>query len=229
MSALDYFSLGHPLTKLRTYFSGRARGHMFSTFMRMVNPAPDDKILDLGVTPDTTLPESNYFERLYPHRTRIVAASIEEASNLEIEFPGVRFRRIVPGPLPFSDNEFDVLFCSAVLEHVGSREAQRCFIAETLRVSRKVFITTPNRWFPIEFHTLLPLLHWLPQPIHQWLLRRLGFEFLSKTANLNLLGPSELIALLPSNTQYSLSRQRLFGATSNLILYSNKCGLRKSQ
>ena len=21
---------------------------------------------------------------------------------------------------------------------------------------------TPNRWFPIEFHTLLPLVHWLP-------------------------------------------------------------------
>ena len=26
-----------------------------------------------------------------------------------------------------------------------------------------VVISTPNRFYPIEFHTKLPLLHWLPK------------------------------------------------------------------
>ena len=33
---------------------------------------------------------------------------------------------------------------------------------EAVRVGRRVFLTTPNRWFPVEVHTRLPLVHWLP-------------------------------------------------------------------
>ena len=40
-----------------------------------------------------------------------------------------------------------------MIEHVGGEEEQRRFVAEVLRVGRRAFITTPNRWFPIEVHT----------------------------------------------------------------------------
>ena len=36
---------------------------------------------------------------------------------------------------------------------------------EALRVGRRVFLTTPNRWFPVEVHTRLPLVHWLPDSL----------------------------------------------------------------
>ena len=49
-----------------------------------------------------------------------------------------------------------------MIEHVGGREAQRRFVEEALRVARRAFVTTPNRWFPVEVHTRLPLVHWLP-------------------------------------------------------------------
>ena len=65
--------------------------------------------------------------------------------------------------LPFPDQSFDVVFSNAVIEHVGDVERQRQFVAEALRVGRRVFVTTPNRWFPIEVHTRLPLVHWLPK------------------------------------------------------------------
>ena len=65
--------------------------------------------------------------------------------------------------LPFADQAFDVVFSNAVIEHVGDVGRQRQFVAEALRVGRRVFITTPNRWFPIEVHTRLPLVHWLPR------------------------------------------------------------------
>ena len=50
-----------------------------------------------------------------------------------------------------------------MIEHVGDVDRQRLFVAEALRVGRRVFLTTPNRWFPIEVHTRLPLVHWLPE------------------------------------------------------------------
>jgi hypothetical protein len=37
-------------------------------------------------------------------------------------------------------------------------------LAESRRVARRgAFHTTPDRWFPVEVRTQLPLLHWLPR------------------------------------------------------------------
>ncbi len=60
---------------------------------------------------------------------------------------------------------FDVVFSNAVIEHVGDRERQEALVREALRVGRRVFVTTPNRWFPIEVHTRLPFVHWLPDEL----------------------------------------------------------------
>jgi SAM-dependent methyltransferase len=75
---------------------------------------------------------------------------------------GAPGRRGLPRALPFADGEFDVVFSNAVIEHVGGPERQRQMVSEALRVGRRVFITTPNRRFPVEVHTRLPLVHWLP-------------------------------------------------------------------
>lgn len=40
---------------------------------------------------------------------------------------------------------------------------------------RGIFLTTPNRSFPVEFHTQLPLVHWLLKPTHRAIFRLLGF------------------------------------------------------
>ena len=49
---------------------------------------------------------------------------------------------------------------NAVLEHVGSFDNQLFFVRELCRVARRVFISVPNRFFPIEPHTALPLAHY---------------------------------------------------------------------
>ena len=65
--------------------------------------------------------------------------------------------------LPFADGAFDLGFSNAVVEHVGGREEQRRFVHELCRVAKRVFVTTPNRFFPLEVHSLVPFAHWLPR------------------------------------------------------------------
>ena len=96
--------------------------------------------------------------------------------------------------LPFEDGAFELGFSNAVVEHVaGGREGQRQFVAELCRVAQSVFVTTPNRWFPLDPHTLLPFAHWLPPgPRRDRLFRARGFDDV-----LDPLGPRELAALFP--------------------------------
>lgn len=219
---IDYFSLGHPLSGFRSSFALKARKKMFDLFMNVMQPAQSSRLLDLGVTPDSSLPESNCFEKFYPYKNGITAASIEDASFLEDVCPGLSFVRIQPGPLPFADDEFDILFCSAVIEHVGDRESQQNFVRESLRVSRRFFFTTPNRQFPMEFHTVLPFFHWLPQRLHQSVLRRMGLDFWARTENLNLLTPQAFLDLFPPCDELHLFNYRLFGLPSNIVVYGKK-------
>jgi len=220
-----YFSLNRfsrSFIQLRSHFALKARKRMFTLFNQVIQPTASFRVLDLGVTPEQTLPESNLFEHLYPYPQNITAASIEDASFLEELYPGLKFVQTIDNVLPFGDNEFDVIFCSAVIEHVGDQKSQQAFVAEALRVSKQFFFTTPNRQFPLDFHTVLPIIHWLPQPTHQKILAKLGYDFWAKTENLNLLSPKNFINLFPSCQSLTLEKHRLFGLPSNLILYGTK-------
>lgn len=203
----------------------RARKGIFDRFIEVADPKERDTVLDVGVTPDNTLISNNFFEKMYPWTNRITMCTVEDGSNLEQEFPGSKFIQNEPGePLPFHDDQFNIVFCSAVLEHVGDREAQRFFLGELIRVGRKIFLTTPNRWFPVEVHTVLPLIHWLPQPIHQKILKLLGMDFYASTDRLNLLSKRQLSIITAPNQSVTCtySSYKLFGLTSNIILYIEK-------
>jgi ubiquinone/menaquinone biosynthesis C-methylase UbiE len=133
--------------------------------------------------------------------------------------------RVQIGPLPFDDNQFDVAHSSAVIEHVGSRKNQVDFLRELWRVGRSgIFVTTPNRWFPIEFHTTLPLVHWLPPAMFRALLDRVGHRFYAQEANLNLMSGSDLreAAREADIASFHIETVRLGPWSSNLLLIAKK-------
>jgi hypothetical protein len=67
-------------------------------------------------------------------------------------------------------------------------------VADCLRVARRgIFLTIPNRWFPVEFHTQLPLLHWLPNDVYRPIYRAIGLEFFADEAILNLMTKNDLM------------------------------------
>jgi len=197
------------------------RLRMYARFVEDCRVTSSDSILDLGVTSDRSYASSNYLEAWHPHKDRITAAGIDDASFLEVQHPGVRFVYANGLNLPFSDRSFDVVHSSAVLEHVGASSNQAAYVRECMRVARRaVFLTTPNRWFPVEFHTLLPLVHWLPKRSFRWLLSHAGLAFFADVGNLNLLSRSELASLAaPRNGfDFRVSSVSLLGWPSNLLL-----------
>jgi hypothetical protein len=69
----------------------------------------------------------------------------------------------------FSDKSFHIGHSNSVVEHVGDWSRMVLFANELSRVSQRLFVQTPNYWFPIEPHCMTPFFHWLPKPIQVWL------------------------------------------------------------
>jgi SAM-dependent methyltransferase len=103
------------------------------------------------------------------------------------------------GSLPFPDGFFDIVYCSSVIEHVTvtkdqvwelrsgsefrrrSMERQKSFASEIERLGRQYYVQTPNKWFPIDSHTWLPFLGWLPRRLLVPVLRFTNNYWVKKT------------------------------------------------
>lgn len=77
-------------------------------------------------------------------------------------YPGVHVVADAATGLPFGDDEFDLVYCNSVIEHVPPAR-RPAFAAEIRRVGRGWYVQTPARSFPVEPHALLPFAHWLPE------------------------------------------------------------------
>lgn len=203
----------------------RVRRALFKKFIRVSGIKDSDTVLDVGATADSENVESNFFESLYPFKNKITAVGISDASFLERKYSGLRFVRADAKGLPFHDASYDYIFSNAVIEHVGDETNQLIFIKELIRVAKKgVFISMPNRWFPLESHNSLFLVHWLPKKWFRKVLFLLGrFEYCDD-ATLNLLSYRQLkrMCLKAGIKPVNIYRNMIFGFTSNLVLYIDK-------
>ena len=184
------------LRRVASRVSMRSRERKLRLFMDVFAPGPETSVVDVGVTdaPFGAGSSDNFFEALYPWPAQITAVGQTELDRFAAAFPSVRAVRSDGRDLPFADREFDLGFSNSVVEHVaGGRDGQRRFVEELCRVAARVFVTTPNRFFPIDPHTLLPFVHLLPDgPRRMRLLRARGFDDV-----LDPLGPKELAGLFP--------------------------------
>jgi SAM-dependent methyltransferase len=217
--------VGSAVGGFATRLSTHVRKALFKSLMRLAQPTAQTTVMDVGVTCDRRA-DSNFFEKLYPYSDRIVAVGLEDAAFLELDYPGLKYVRADGLTLPFPDQSFDLVVSFAVVEHVGSRQRQAEFVRELCRVGRAVAIATPNRWYPIEFHTVLPVLHWLPPAWFRQILRWLGKGFWAEEANLNLLDNRALKAMFPVDWQLQALHHRLLGMVSNLFFYATPSAAR---
>jgi SAM-dependent methyltransferase len=197
-----------------------ARDRIYADFIRHCRPAPSEAILDVGVS-DVINQASNVLERKYPHPDRITAVGLGVGAEFRSAFPQVAYRRIEANwPLPFADKAFDIAVSNAVLEHVGSPEHQASFVRELVRVARRVFITVPNRYFPVEHHTAIPLLHFWTRTF-EFACKCLGKAEWADERNLILMLQKRLAALAPDGTVPVIGYTGIMLGvfSSNLYLY----------
>jgi SAM-dependent methyltransferase len=181
----------------------RSRKRKLRLFLDELAPNAETTVLDvgadeLGFGEGDGCATLNFFEQLYPWPERITALGLHEGVGFRSRYPGIRYVQGDACALPFEDGAFDVVFSNAVIEHVGGRERQRRLVSEALRVGRRVFITTPNRLFPVEVHTRLPLVHWLPYAAARRVYGRLGKDF---AQDLHLLSRRGLASLFPGRVR----------------------------
>ncbi len=192
---------------------------LYERFEQLFPPRKTLRIINIGVNANLSEAHQYFLESRYPYLESVVGCGLESAEHYERFFPTATYCQVQrDAALPFEDGEFDIAFCSAVIEHVGSRGNQRRFLADTLRVAKSAFVTTPNRWYPVELHTLVPFLHYLPTRMYRRLYQTMGFDFFSREENLNLLDESALAKLVPRGRAFKIHTHKFLGLPSNLLL-----------
>ena len=189
-SADVYGTARGPLARLASPLAARARRRRHARFFALTRLPTGARVLDLGC--------GTLGLRALEPRLDITGVDLVERPG----YPGPFVRADATAGLPFAEREFDLVYCSSVIEHVppALREA---FAAELRRVARGWFVQTPAFSFPIEPHSLLPLAHWLPISVRErywslgaaasWeeisLLRRAEMEHLFGPALAERVGP----------------------------------------
>ena len=222
------------LDKIARNYSTRARRRRGEMFVDLLKPTAQDKILDFGGSTGAHLAS------VIPFRENVHICDISTGALATAEkkygFTGVLLNDT--GPLPFPDDYFDIVFCSSVIEHVtGSKDSLRAiqssqefinaalarqaeFAQEIRRISKRYFVQTPYKYFPIESHTWLPFFFvFLPRPqqirtidfMNSWWPKRTSPDW-------NLLTKMQMQQLFPGA---EIVAEKSFGLTKSLIAISS--------
>jgi len=197
----------------------RMRRRRFAFFVQLIDRFPGElRVLDVGGTPQfwamMGLPEGRL-------RLTILNQGLEgDAGHCDMVIGDARDMR------DFRDREFDIAFSNSVIEHVGSFSDQRRMASEICRVAKRYFVQTPNRYFPVEPHFLVPGFQFLPRRVRAEMLVRRDLGWYKKAASyeaaleavsaVRLLTGRELRTLFPEARLY---RERFLGLTKSFIAY----------
>ena len=220
------------LASLKRAVASRSRSKRADLFRRTLIPSQSDRILDLGGG------KGRHFAQHLPELNRVCVAD-HNADALAFAKQRFGFETVLLDAterLPFADQEFDIVFCSSVIEHVtgpkeeaialfkrdgqafreSAKEHQRRFAAEIGRIGKRYFVQTPYRFFPVEVHSWLPLLGYLPTHL-QWAVMKITNSFWPRRdshPDWSLLTCDEMQRLFP---EADIHRERFFGITKSVI------------
>jgi ubiquinone/menaquinone biosynthesis C-methylase UbiE len=150
----------------------------------------NDKVLEIGPGGHPHPRSDVFLEKIFDKEEEAVAQR-GFADKAEINKKIVYYKG---GAFPFSDNEFDYVICSHVLEHVHEQDLAQ-FISEMQRVAKAGYIEYPN-----VFYELINF-----QPVHIWLMNYRQGEILLLNKN-----------IFKSNYLHKIYREMFYGRDNYL-------------
>ena len=179
-------------------------------------------LLDIGTTEDSSAKSSNIFCKMLNKIPIHKSISNQKITNK-------RFKKCLKKSITsnfsqknIKDFKCDLVISSATIEHVGNFQNQVSKIKNMISLSNQyVVISTPNRFYPIELHTKLPLIHWLPKKIFRRILVFFNMKYFADEKNLNLLSKSELKKILNTFSKkidYKIYNISFLGFISNFLV-----------
>jgi len=178
--------MGRPVHKM-------LRGQKLDLFFRLICDSPKSTLLDVGGGTGI----DSEFVPLYRAFQNVMVVNLTPPPSELRSLLNVTYEVADGCTLPYDSKSFDWVFSNAVLEHVGSPERQRKFADEIRRVAKcGYFVTTPNKRFTIEPHSLLPFYRFLS---HSWQRRVVRFSpyYLEHYEEIRLLNAFQLSQLFP--------------------------------
>jgi len=208
----------------------RKREEMLLILKKKLDKNQLKSFLDVGTTEDDSLKSSNFFINKFNYIKNI--KSITDQQLDKKKFSHYLKKSITENFSVEEINTFksDLVVSSATLEHVGNFKNQSKMIKNIINLSNKFFfITTPYRFFPIDYRTKIPLLHFLPKKIHRKILSFIGLKEYAKEENLNLLDFKTVKKMIncQSNKDFEIKILyiKLFGLISNILILGKKTNL----
>lgn len=183
-------------------------------------------VTDVGTTRDLNNASSNLVVKKLIGIKKFKSVSDQKIKNKLFKYT---LKKSITKNLSNSDIKLfssDLILSSATIEHVGNHYNQIKMIKNIIKLTKKFFvITTPNRFYPLDFHTKIPFIHWLPKKIHRKILKIVNLNYFSEEKNLNLLSEGDIVKMMNSfkgKIKYNILFIRLFGIKSNFIIIGYK-------
>ena len=201
-------------------YANKLRRRRFAFFLSLIKDIPRPlRIIDIGGT-------ENYWEQMGVLPSEDIHITLLNLKETKVKYPNVVS---VPGDArnikDFADNSFDIAFSNSVIEHVGTYNDQLAMAGEMTRLAKKIYLQTPNKYFPLEPHFLFPFFQFFPIRMRVWLLMRfkLGwyprFKEKSKATevakSIRLLSYKELKSLFKGA---EIKKEKIFGITKSFVL-----------
>lgn len=202
-----------------TSWATKMRRRRFAMFLHLLSGVPRPiRILDVGGT-------QQFWDNMAFEDSMIEVVLLNQRAP-QVSRPGyVSAAGDARALDDFTDGEFQVVFSNSVIEHLGDLPSQRAMAAEVSRVGQRYWIQTPNRYFPMEAHSLIPLYQFLPRSSQASLAKRFqpGWyhglppqEAEREAGMIRLLSKSELQSLFPGCTIW---HERTLGLTKSFVAY----------
>jgi SAM-dependent methyltransferase len=235
----------NPITKAVLGISTRARARRSAFFRACFDLREGTRVLDLGSENGSHIRSVLAASPVRASDVYIADINGDAVEEGRRRFGFVPVRIDESGTLPFDDEYFDIVYCSSVIEHVtlskeriwressgiafrrASLIRQAEFASEIKRVGKQYFVQTPYRHFPIESHTWLPGLQWLPRSLQLSIVRVTNKVWIKASIpDWSLLDRGELQGLFGDAR---IVNERFLGLTKSLMAIKSTEPMSKSR